>query len=293
MKEKVNTLFIFNILFYVFICVHRYYVYDYVPQVLFYMALGFSSFLLEKTLKKNIKELKVYSLLDFLLRIMVVILHFIWIIFKLPMVYINIITIILFITNTLIEIIINKISKRLDNKEFSKVKQEELNKFIEDFKLNKLNYHLIGQDLKENINFLIGGLEKIGESYIIVTILFILLFLSSFFYNIKLIKLFIFSILVTVLAVYIFIKLSLNIIDIAYNNKDRKKKKYIDIISFTIGYGILFSEIVFFDKKVGYFNVSIWVVATILFLPLLFTRFKIRNEFENVYTKYKKEIIKR
>lgn len=219
------------------------------------------------------------------------ILHFIRIVFKLSIFQINLITVLLFIINITLEVIIITKLKVINNKVVYKVKQEELNKFIEDFKLNKLNYYLMGEDLKEEVEFLLGGLELSGKSYIVLGTLIILVFICKFFYK-NLNNLFIIPILIIIPLIYMFIKLSLNIIDVEYENNygDRKNKRYIDTICFIIGYAILFSEEVFFYNKVGYFNVSIWVIVIILFLPSLITRFNIRNKFEKVYIKYKKSI---
>ena len=61
MKQKCKLLIASNILFYIFIFVHKAYSEDYLPQVLFYMWLAFSSTILEHSLRNKLSQIKLYS----------------------------------------------------------------------------------------------------------------------------------------------------------------------------------------------------------------------------------------
>lgn len=290
MKKKAKFLIVFNILFYVFIFIHKYYTYDDVPQVLFYMALSFSSIFLGEIFKNKIKKLEAYSLIDFLLRIGVLMLHFTALIFKINISRVNLITAILFIVNIIIEIIILDKLKDMRENELEIVEQKDINKFIEDFKSTKLDYYAIGTDLRDEMGFMINALEISGKSTIVIIILSILVFISRFVYA-HFGKLIFIPMLLIILLLYILFKLSYQTISIVYNNNEhRRKKNYIDIITFVIGYIILFSAEVIFYAKMGYFHISILVVGAIFFVPIFNTKYVLKKRFEDIYKKYKEYI---
>lgn len=290
MKKKAKFLIVFNILFYVFIFIHKYYTYDDVPQVLFYMALSFSSIFLGEIFKNKIKKLEAYSLIDFLLRIGVLMLHFTALIFKINISTVNLITAILFIVNIIIEIIILDKLKDMRENELEIVEQKDINKFIEDFKSTKLDYYAIGTDLRDEMGFMINALEISGKSTIVIIILSILVFISRFVYA-HFVKLIFIPMLLIILLLYILFKLSYQTISIVYNNNEhRRKKNYIDIITFVIGYIILFSAEVIFYGKMGYFHISILVVGAIFFVPIFNTKYVLKKRFEDIYKKYKEYI---
>ena len=290
MKKKAKFLIVFNILFYVFIFIHKYYTYDDVPQVLFYIALSFSSIFLQEIFKNKIKKLKAYSLIDFLLRIGVLMLHFTALIFKINISRVNLITAILFIVNIIIEIIILDKLKDMRENELEIVEQKDINKFIEDFKSTKLDYCAIGTDLRDEMAFMINALEISGKSTIVIIILSILVFISRFVYA-HFGKLIFIPMLLIILLLYILFKLSYQTISIVYNNNEhRRKKNYIDIITFVIGYIILFSAEVIFYGKMGYFHISILVVGAIFFVPIFNTKYVLKKRFEDIYKKYKEYI---
>lgn len=290
MKKQAKLLIIFNILFYIFIFIHRYYVYDYMPQTLFYMALFFSSIFLEEALKSKQKKVQVYLLADFLFRISVLILHFITIVFAIDLFSINLTTFILLIINILLETIVLIKVKDIKEDKAKTVKREDINKFIEDVKSRRLEYYILGADLKNEIEVMINAIETSGKSTIVIIILCVLVFISSFIYENFLQFIFV-PILIIVFLLYILYKLSFNIIKIAYGeNKDMSKKNLIDILTFIIGYVVLYSAEVIFYGKTGYFDVSLRVVAIIFFIPIFKTKFIIKEKFENTYIKYKEYI---
>lgn len=286
MKRKAKFLIVFNILFYVFIFINKYYIYDDVAQTLFYMALFFSSIFLEETFKKKIKKLEAYSLIDFLIRIGVLMLHFTALIFKINISKVNLITAILFIVNIIIEIIILDKVKDISEDESEIVKQKDINKFIKDFKSNKLDYYKIGTELREEIAFMINAIEISGKSTLVIIILAILVFIFRFFYA-HFVKLIFIPILLIILLLHILFKLSNQTSSIVYNNEYRRKRNYIDIITFVIGYIILFCAEVIFYGEMGYFHISIMVLGVIFFIPIYKTKCVIKKRFEKTYIKYK------
>lgn len=60
--------------------IHKFYSDDNVPQVIFYMALAFSSVVIEEIFRNRINEFKLYTIIDFTIRVIVLILHFIMVI---------------------------------------------------------------------------------------------------------------------------------------------------------------------------------------------------------------------
>ncbi|MBU3196644.1 hypothetical protein KPL26_08145 [Clostridium algidicarnis] len=287
MKKKAKILIVFNILFYIFIFIHKYYTNDDVPQVLFYMALSFSSIFLEATFKNKIKELEVYLLIDFLLRIGVLILHFTVLIFKIDISKVSLITAILFMFNTILEVIILEKVKNIREDKSEIVNQKDINKFIEDFKSRKLNYYAMGTDLKDEMAFMINALEISGKGTIVIIILSILVFISRFIYA-NFVKLMFIPILLIILLLHILFKLSHQTISIAYKNNEHKSmRNYIDIITFVIGYIILFCEETIFYGKMGYLHISILVAGAIFFVPIFSTKYIIKKKFEDIYKKYK------
>ena len=251
MKKKAKYLILFNFIFYIFIVLHNFYVDDNVPQVLFYMSLFFSTIVLEQTYRNRIDKLKTFSLIDFLIRVVVLIIHFATLIFNFDILKINAITTILFIVNIIIEgIIVNKVKDMKEDK-VKEIQQKDINKFIDDFYSGNINYYVMGIDLKGEVTNIIKATEISGKNTIILIISFILLFTSRFIYE-HFTKFVFIGILLIVPLVYILFKLSYKMISIVYSDdKERKRRNYLNMITFLIGYVILFvSEVIFYGKMV-------------------------------------------
>lgn len=290
MNKKVKLLMVYNTMFYIFILVHKFYLDDYVPQVFFYMSLAFSSMLMEEVFRSKIKELKLYTVIDFFVRIIILSIHFITLISGINIKLASVITLIFWIFNTIIEVIILKVTKTKEiDIEF--IKKEEIDKFIEDFNSKKLNYFIIGTNLVEEIKTIINALTVSGKSTILIVILSILAFISRFIYEHFMQFIFI-PILIIVFLLYVSSKLSYKINKVIYDNyNDQRRKSKIDNITFTIGYTILFCYSVFLYDKLGYFNISMLVLGALFWIPIFNTKYKLKKKIENAYKKYKKLIL--
>ncbi|SKA85164.1 hypothetical protein SAMN05428976_10752 [Clostridium sp. USBA 49] len=287
MKKEAKSLIIYNILFYIFIFIHRYYASDYVPQVLLYMFLAFSSIFLEESIKRKINKQKAYALFDFSIRMVTLIIHFVALVLNSNLIRINLATAGLFIINIIIEIDILMMVRNEKEDECETIKQVDLNKFIEDFKCKRLDFFVMGTELKDEVESLLETIELSGKNTIVMITLFILLFVSRFAKE----HFFYFFLVTMLLIAFLFnllFKLSHQIVCRIYNNNKFIRKRFIiDISTFTMGYTILLIHQVIFNGKMGTFGVSIDVVPIMLFIPIYKTKLIAKKKLESIYRKYK------
>lgn len=288
MKKESKLLIVYNILFYIFIFIHRYYVSDYVPQVLFYMVLAFSSIFLEESIRRRLNREKIYALFDFSIRILVLIIHFVAICLNINLYTVNWITVVLFIINIVIEIAMIVIIKNEKENQWETIKQADLNKFIEDFKCNRLDFTVVGTVLKGELESILKTIELSGKGTIVMITLFILIFISRFAK-----EHFKFFFLVTVLGIaFLFnllFKISHKVACRIYSNKKNRTKRFIiNISTFILGYTILFiHQVIFNGNMAGVWGVSVDVVAIVFFIPIYKTKLNVKIQLENIYKKYK------
>ena len=293
---KVKLIFIYNMVFYVFIIVHSYYLDDYLPQVLFYMFLAFSSFLLEETFKKNINKLKGYSIIDFLLRVAVIIIHFVGIYSKSSTNKINLIIALFFITNIIMELIITSIlkneniSNNENETETERINQQDINKFIVDFKHGKINSIIIGTELKEEINKAIKTIKISGESTIVIISTLVSIFILRIFYE-HFFGLSIIVLLIILFLLYLLYKTSKQLVYGIIKEKEKRRKKiFIDMITFVIGYLILLGHHVILGGKMVDYTIMMDVIGVMLFMPIYKTKLLAKKRLEEIYIKYNKNI---
>lgn len=281
MKKEAKSLIICNILFYIFIFIHMYYQSDYVPEVLFYMFLAFSSVFLEQSTKKRKNQLLLYAVVDFLIRVATLIIHYITLLINYDINKVKVATVILLMVNIIFEITIFIISG--NENECETVEQSELNKFIEDLKCNRIDFSKIGVDLKKNVENILKILEVSGKTNIIIITLLVLIFISRF--TIKhLPYVFIVTIFLMIMCYKLLLKLTHRIVYKIFVDKNIAKKKYItDVLTFTIGYTILFIHQVIFNGKIGTYGVSLCAFAVMCFIPMYKTKFVAKEKLVGIY----------
>ena len=143
---------------------HKYFIGDIVLQTLFYMALSFSTVMISDKSTYNHKDVAIFSVLDTIIRIIVLIIDISSIFYNGNKNIFIYITAILFLINIMVEIILyKKVKKVKEVKEVKEVKQEELNKFIEKYRQNELDYNKLNDESKEIMN----DLEIQGKSNIL------------------------------------------------------------------------------------------------------------------------------
>ena len=287
MKKKIRSLILFNSIFYVFILLHKFYTDDNVPQVIFYMFLSFSSILLEEVFRNKINELKLGVSIDFIIRLIVLIIHFITLISGINIKLSCIIISMFWIVNTIIELILLK-SNNMQERDIENINKKEVNKFIEDFISKKIDYLLIGINFAEEIKLIINALIASGKSNILIIVISILVFISRFIYE-NFPQFIFIPILIIIPLIYILSNLTYKMNEAIYEDYNYKiKKSRIDNVTFTIGYIILFVYSVFLYDKLGYFNISTLVFGTLFWIPIFNTKNKLKKKIENAYRKYNK-----
>lgn len=290
MNRKVVTLFITNFIFYLFIILHSLifikYGDDFLVQVLLYIALSFSTIVMEEGYRKDIIEIKYIAILDFILRLVVLIIHFIYMIFNLNLILITFITVAVLLLNILVELIILKKSWNMHNDFLEIINKKELDAFINMFFTKKIDNFKIGTKMSKEISEMMIALKISGKGNIVVICLFFLLYVSHFIN--KFLNHFLYlDILIVNLFVLIFIKVNTNFIKMGFKEEANITKKIIiGNLSFVIGYIILFLCEAIFYEKVGYFRVSIWVFAILTFMPTFNRKYLINQKLQIVYKKY-------
>ena len=287
MEKKIRGLILYNNIFYLFILIHKFYSDDNVPQVIFYMALAFSSVVMEEIFRNRINEFKLYTIIDFTIRVMVLILHFIMVISRMNIKAYCVIISIFWVINNIIELIILK-SNNIKEIYIDNIKKEEIDKFIVDINSKKIDYLLIGINLTEEIKKIAKVITASGKSTILIIVLLMLVFISRFIYDNFTHFIFI-PILIIIYLLYRISKLSYIINKVIYDNYNSKKSR-VDNLTFIIGYIILFIYSVFLYNNLGYFNISTLVLGVLFWIPMFNTKYKIRKEIEKVYIKYIKLI---
>lgn len=286
-KKKVKITLCSNIIYYLFIWLHKItinkYGDDLIIQSIFYIALFFSTAMLEESIRKHLKEMRI-QIFDFTLRIIVLIIHFASLYFLNLSVITNIITSILFIINIIIEVkILNNIRDKKVNRE--EVIESELKKFIENFYNGKLDAFNCGVKLNNEIKNIMKYLKISGEGNIKLIILFIGISISSYLYNLNK-MIIIFLIVINLMILIWFLKSNSKFLMYFYKEN---KKVHLENILFSIGYIILFlCEVVFQGNIKYYMRVTIWVIAILNFLPMLSKKFIIKEELKRVYIKVNK-----
>lgn len=287
LEKKIRGLILYNNIFYLFILIHKFYSDDNVPQVIFYMALAFSSVVMEEIFRNRINEFKLYTIIDFTIRVMVLILHFIMVISGMNIKAYCVIISIFWAINNIIELIILK-SNNIKEIYIDNIKKEEIDKFIVDINSKKFDYLLIGINLTEEIKKIAKVITASGKRTILIIVLLMLVFISRFIYDNFTHFIFI-PILIIIYLLYRISKLSYIINKVIYDNYNSKKSG-VDNLTFIIGYIILFIYSVFLYNNLGYFNISTLVLGVLFWIPMFNTKYKIRKEIEKVYIKYIKLI---
>ncbi|MBQ8998772.1 MAG: hypothetical protein IJ086_08830 [Clostridium sp.] len=294
MSNKMKILFTSNIVFYILLFFHKNVVIkygdDYILQVLFYIALSFSTIMLESTIRMRKNIISNILIVDLIIRLVALILHFIYLYFNSDIILINLFTSIFFVINIILESIcyakFKDINKEIIIEEKEYIKKTELNIFIENFYSNKLDKLSIGTNKYKELKFIMNMVSISGKENLVCIFMFIYLFVSSSIYKFNNESKFILLVGIIPLII-LFNNISLKFNDTYYNMKG-SKKKYFSSISFIIGYVILFISEVLLQEKIGDMRVTIWVIAIIFFIPTYNNKYKIKNSIENIYKEYKK-----
>ncbi|WP_394899729.1 hypothetical protein [Clostridium tertium] len=288
MRTKVKILISSNFIFYFLVLFHtvvvNIYGDDYILQAAIYIALSFSTVVIEEVFRKKINELKIISVIDFISRVVTLLIHFLWVYFYFNIYIVSFISIILFTLNILIEIYLIKISKNFNESKVEIIDDKEIKDFINKFYNNELDTSKCGLKLKSEIKDIIDTIELSGKLNLVCIFLFIGIFISRFLYkNISSLMLFDFILICSLL--YIFVNINSNLI-VRSLEKDKKIKVILENISFVIGYILLFVCEVILQGKIDNIRVSIWVLVIITFIPLFNRKYKIKEKLKIVYKEY-------
>lgn len=290
MRTKIETLISSNFIFYFFILFHtivlNIYGDDYILHALIYITLSFSTVVMELVFRNKINELKIIAVIDFISRVITLILHFLWVYFNFNIYIVSFITMILFIINLLIEIYITKVSKNLKDDKIEVIDNKELKEFINKFYNKELDNSKCELKLKREIEDIMKIIEISGKVNLVCIFLFLGIFISSFVYkNISNLMIFDFILLCILLCIFININSKL-IIESLKNEKNKKIKGILENISFVIGYTLLFVCEVILQGKIDNIRVTIWVLVSITFIPLFNRKYKIKENLKIVYKEY-------
>lgn len=279
-----------NIIFYLLILFHTFVVNKYgsdnLIQVAIYIALSFSSIAMEELIRRKINEIKLISVIDFIARIITLLLHFSWIYFHSNIYIVSFIIIILFSLNILIEIYLIRISKNFNESKAEVINDKEINDFIHKFYNNKLDTFKCSLKIKSEIKEIMNTLQISGKVNLIGILLFIGIFISSFIY--KYFNNFILlDVLLICILLLIFINMNSKLVMVSLRKEKNKiKKSILENLSFVIGYTVLFISEVVLQEKLHNIRVSIFVVAILTILPLLNRRYLIKEELRRIYKEY-------
>ncbi|MFX0549362.1 hypothetical protein ACOAKC_08495 [Hathewaya histolytica] len=289
MGKQIKGLVVINAVFYFFIFLHgiviKTYGDDYILQAIFYISLSFSTLVLEQSYRMGINKLKSISLLDFTLRIIVLILHFIWIALKWNTFMGNLITCILFVLNLIIELIMLTRFKNFPKQDLERIKNKDIREFIDKFYLNKIDISKFDLKLIRDLKDTMYLLELSGKGNLIAIFLFVLIFISEIIYK-YFNRFTFFTIIVVIISIFLFVKLNTDLIKIGFKDeKNIDKKIIIENMSFIIGYIILFVCEVILKEKLSYMRVSVWLVGGLTFLPVLNRKYRIKEKLKIIYKK--------
>lgn len=288
MKTKSIVTVVASIAFFYFIFMHQRMLAttgdDYILQVLFYMALSFSVIVCEEAFRRGISGLKLLAAFDFSLRVVTLLFHLAYMFASVSLYIANIITGGLFLLSMILQIVIYKKAKgtTMDEKTMAEtVTSKELKRFLEQYYMNKLDS--IGVTLRNELKEISKMLELSGKGNIVAVLLFVSIFASYLVH--KHVPMFIIvNLLIIVVLLYFFIKLYTKLVKRGFNQEKNIKGKLIfENILFLIGFSVLFASEVFFLEKVGMLRVSVWFFSILMFCPILFRKFKIRERLKMIY----------
>ncbi|HEY5563759.1 MAG TPA: hypothetical protein VIK72_18720 [Clostridiaceae bacterium] len=259
---------------------------DIVLQVFIYMSLSFSTGVIEESFRKGIKEFRLISIVDFIFRIIVLIVHFSYLIFKLDIYTVNIITGIFFIANIIVEVVIFKMTRNIPNENVKIISGVELKEFIKKIHQKKVDAVKIGVKLSNEIYEFMIVLKVSGKGNLVIICLFVSVAISSFIY--KFFNKFIFVDIVAVsMLVYMFVNTNSHLIKITCKyEKDVNKRIIVENVGFIIGFSLLFLCEVVFRQKLGYMRASAWMLPILCFIPIMNSKYKIRKRLKMLYIKY-------
>lgn len=293
MHKKIKATIIFNLIFYFFIFLHRIvmkkYGDDYVIHLLFYLALIFSSILLEDSLRRKIKGLRLASFFDFSLRVLVLVFHFLSL-YSLDMIIVNIITGIALLANITIQFTIYFRYKEIPNAETDSVTYKDIKK-LRKLRQEEINSYKIGTESRKEINDAISLMILNGKGNLVCIILFLLIFITRFIFMHFTSFVYI-SLAVVVFFTVLFIRLHNELVNNGFVNEQKNIRKIIiENISFVIGYILIFLGEVIWQENLGYMLVSYRVVSVLFFIPVINRKYHVGIRLKEVYIKYSEWIM--
>ena len=293
MHKKIKATIIFNLIFYFFIFLHRIvmkkYGDDYVIHLLFYLALIFSSILLEDSLRRKINGLRLASFFDFSLRVLVLVFHFLSL-YSLDMIIVNIITGIALLANITIQFTIYFRYKEIPNAETDSVTYKDIKK-LRKLRQEEINSYKIETESRKEINDAISLMILNGKGNLVCIILFLLIFITRFIFMHFTSFVYI-SLAVVVFFIVLFIRLHNELVNNGFVNEQKNIRKIIiENISFVIGYILIFLGEVIWQENLGYMLVSYRVVSVLFFIPVINRKYHVGIRLKEVYIKYSEWIM--
>ncbi|MBY0097893.1 hypothetical protein [Mesobacillus maritimus] len=295
MGQKIKKLMLVNILFYInnFILIilsntsgleDLAAIWFFTPFVL----ILFTTSMLESSRRTQVKQLKRFSLLDFILRCIIVIINFLVIsgFIKLEYLYLIVLGIIFMIVNLYLERKINKQIQlhHLQNKDEIGLTKKEIDDLCEDYATDQSILYNKTPNEKEEIKGVYKSTFFVGYSYVLI---FLLIGIGTFAFNFfgEQNRIIILTIAFLLLGIYFYLtnkKFTLFLTD----RKQRKKISLRDNISFIVGLSIIYIMQGYIHIGTGTFNFLGIFVAIIFFIPTIKTNQLIRDEFYKINNKY-------
>lgn len=291
MKARLKITFIATIAFYFFIMMHRFNYFehgdDYILQALFYMAFSFSVVGLEEAIRRQKNKLKNILLIDFSVRVIVLVLHFIFLFVHINMLLANIIAGVLFAVNFSIQLFVMKKSKNdIANRKIEEVTSAEIKKFIQNTYDGKIDF--LGFNFKNKLQKVTSYLELSGKGNIVIIILLAGIFITQLI-NKHIPSFILISVLLTVIVLYFFIKIHFELGKRAF--PDAFKTNISVFFNFLLGYLLLFVSEAFWYEKLGIMRITMWFISILMFCPLFIMKFKVREQLIVLYREYQQHKI--
>lgn len=255
MALKLRTTSIFAMIFYSLIFLHKYaYHYfnedDFFIQMFYFMAISFSSAFFESAIKTNVIKIKRLGTVEFTLRVLVLVIHILFLLLDLNVVFAVTSTVLLLIANMIVYFLIKQTLKKIDIEEIP----------------NDVPPELSPAKLKTLI-------QKSGSEtllFLIVVFLTPMLILSYKYQNMSLILI---SLIVLLVCLYFMTKLHMEVS--RQINGRSAVKMYVEIISFLIGLSLIISYEVFFYQDQHLIRPTILFIGILCFLPAILFKSKL------------------
>lgn len=293
MKEKMYIAIISSFCFYLFLILHRIVTKihgdDWILQVLFYTALGFSIAVLEESIRKRYKNLRSLTLIDFSLKIFLLFVYFGYLLLDFERLVINAFTIVVIVLNVAIQYKMFQSAKQYPSEKVKDtITSKQIDQFIKNYYYNKLETTKLGSSLTKELNEIMSVMQISERENIIGIISVVVIFASIFVYKYYT-QYMLVAMTSIVILVVVFMKFHADLIRSGFSNESNiAKKVVIENTCISIGYLILFLTEVIFKEDIGILRVSLLMLSASTFYPVVYRKYKLREKLKSIINQYEK-----